>query len=261
MKNIIITQARNETKRLENWIAYHQSQGFDGLIYYDDYSNDDTIDKLGKIKEKYGFEIFIKKTDDAIAKKYASDNPDSYGGGTGLHYRIIRSFNSGLRLAKGMGNDILCALIDVDEFLVSDSNDNIASIIRDIMAARKINHLYIHSFDVSDKFSFNTWITTQPETINRWDYRSRQNTNFRGRGKSVVLSSFFERDIIQAPNNIHALENSPDGIAETSPKNFFDFSQLRIHHFRKPTICNKIVFCQDDTLYKKTINLDRKLNK
>ena len=52
-KHCIIFQSKNQEKRLFSWILYHKYQGFDKFIYFDDYSEDNSIETVKNISKKY----------------------------------------------------------------------------------------------------------------------------------------------------------------------------------------------------------------
>jgi len=49
MKNCIITQAKDQANRLTDLLLYHYDQGFDTFLYFDDYSEDNSIEILNSL--------------------------------------------------------------------------------------------------------------------------------------------------------------------------------------------------------------------
>ncbi len=255
IKNCIITQAKDQGNRLENWVLYHLEQGFDTFIYFDDFSEDDSIGIMESLRDRYGINIIIKYSDGVGNRmsREAMQNSESYGGDTSINYRIIRSFNSGLNIAKKVNPNSICAFIDVDEFLVSNTDDKAADIIAEHMSKNK-DLIYIHSFDVEDRYSIDNWYTSNPETRMRWDYESRSKSDFRNRGKSACIANSIE-EIFQLPNYVHQLREIKDG----EDVSFNDFDKLRIHHFRKPNLpTSTIQYAEDRTLIEKTNKIKEK---
>ncbi len=260
MNSCIITQAKDQSTRLKDWVLYHYEEGFDTFIYYDDHSEDDSIEVMRKISQDYGINIIINYSDNMGNKKSSAEMKDSnsYGGDTSIHNRLIRSYNSGLNLARSQNPNAICAIIDVDEFLVSNNGTSLDAI-KALMKSREMNHLYINSFDIDDNFNTDKeWYTTQDSTKFRWDYEYRANTMYRTRGKSVCLAS----DVIeipQGPNYIHVLRDISD---EYFTKfNVEDYDYLRMHHYRKPCMDKNFKFVEDSTLLNKMIKIREKYEK
>ena len=122
-KHCIIFQSKNQEQRLLSWILYHKYQGFDKFIYFDDFSEDCSIDVANNLKNKYHIDLTILKTD-GVGSTYnleQTKNSNLYGGMNFVN-RIIRSYNTGIDLLKTMNisEDSFVAFLDIDEFLVSD---------------------------------------------------------------------------------------------------------------------------------------------
>lgn len=247
--NCIITQAKDQGKRLKDWILYHYEEGFDTFIFFDDYSEDDTIEILKKISDKYNINIIINNSDGFGNKKslYEMTNSNNYGGDISINYRIIRSYNLGLQIARDLDKNSICAILDVDEFLVSNEG-KVINVVKNLLD-NKFKHIYVNSFDVYDGFIVDDWYTTQECTKYRWDFISRNNSIFKNRGKSICLSSSII-EIPQGPNCVHTLK---ENINEEYFKNIDieDFNKLRIHHFRNPMLDKTILLEEDVTLINK----------
>jgi hypothetical protein len=124
MKNCIITQAKDQSNRLKDWILYHKEEGFDTIIYFDDYSEDNSVEFIKNISNEYDINIIVNYSDNIGNRKNQQEmaNSNSYGGDISIHNRLIRSYNSGLKIARELDSESICAIIDVDEFLVSNSD-------------------------------------------------------------------------------------------------------------------------------------------
>jgi hypothetical protein len=255
MNNCIITQSKDQSWRLKDWILYHHSQGFDTFIFFDDASVDDTVDNLKRISEKFDINIIIKNSDGLGGKKGFEEmqNSNSYAGDQNINNRILRSYNSGLELVKSINPNALCAFIDCDEFIVSNSDHLLIEVIKNLMNQRNMNQLYINSFDVKDDFEKKEWYTTQHKTKFRWDYDFRSTSYWMTRGKSVLFAS--EIDYIpEGSGYVHVLTDKMGGTYFDNA-NVGDYDQLRIHHFRKPAHDPDFLFVEDDVLFDKMIKI------
>jgi hypothetical protein len=255
MKNCIITQAKDQSNRLKDWILYHKDQGFDTIIYFDDYSEDDSIENIKGISEQFNIEVIVNYSDNIGNKKSKREMSDSnsYGGDISIHNRLIRSYNTGLRIARDSNPSSICAIIDVDEFLVTNSDRKVVDVIEDLMASEDTKHLYVNSFDVSDNFSVDEdWYTTNDNTKFRWDYEYRKNTIYATRGKSICVASEI-LEIPQGPNYIHVLRDFDTQYF--NKMNVDDYDLLRMHHYRKPCMDINFKFVEDRTVLDKMINI------
>lgn len=261
VQNCIITQSKDQSKRLKDWILYHFEQGFDTFVYFDDFSEDNSISILEDLKNKYDLNIIIGYSDGIGNKKTIEEmqNSNSYGGDTSINYRIIRSYNKGLDIIRELNPDAVCVFIDVDEFLVSDSNKKVTDVINEHLRDNKSDLIYIHSFDIEDNYELEDWYTTSDSSCLRWDYQSRANTIFKNRGKSACIANSIQ-EILQLPNFVHQLRNYKDD--ESKIINYSDYANLRIHHFRKPNLSNsEIHYVQDYSLINKSKKVRDKYEK
>lgn len=258
MKNCIITQAKDQSTRFKDWILYHKEEGFDTIIYFDDYSEDNSVEIIKDISDKYDVNIIINYSDNIGNKKTKQEmsNSNSYGGDTSINNRLIRSYNSGLEIVKSINPDAVCAIIDVDEFLVSNSDKKVTEVISNLMSINNTKHLYINSFDISDEFNtMDNWYSTNENTKYRWDYEYRQNTIYNTRGKSVCIASEIV-DIPQGPNYIHVLKDFDSQYF--NKMNVSDYDLLRMHHYRKPCMDRSFKFIEDRTILDKMIKIKNK---
>lgn len=257
----IITQAKDQSSRLKDWILYHKEQGFDTIIYFDDYSEDDSIKVLEQISVKYNVNIIVNYSDGFGNKKSQQDmaNSDSYAGDSSVCDRIIRSFNKGLQIVKAINPDAICAFIDVDEFIVS--NDNVSMVIDGLFETK--NQIYVHSFDVSDEFETGDWYTLNENTSKRWCYESRKKSVFGFRGKSICIASSLDY-IPEGSNYVHVLKPEYNSISHLYNQELVDnisiddYNKLRIHHFRKPKQNVDIDYVTDNTLIEKINKIKEK---
>lgn len=143
IEHCIVFQSKNQEKRLLPWILYHKYQGFDKFIYFDDFSEDNSIEVAKDISKKYDIDLQVFETDNQGDKcNYEqTQNSNSYGGNSSINFRIVRSYNSGIKLIKKwkLNPKTFIAFLDVDEFIVSNSDEKIKNILND----SEHNHLYI----------------------------------------------------------------------------------------------------------------------
>lgn len=256
--NCIITQAKDQSKRLKDWILYHYEEGFDTFIYFDDYSEDNSIEVINNISKKYNINIIVNYSDGIGNRMSRIDmmNSNSYGFDQSINNRLIRSYNSGLKIARSIDPSSICAIIDVDEFLVS-SHLKVIDAVKILMKYKNINHIHINSFDVDDNFDLNQdWYTINENTKFRWDYEYRKKTIYNARGKSVCVASEIV-EIPQGPGYVHVLKDFHYS------KYFYkinvdDYDSLRIHHYRKPCLDKNFKFVEDRTLLNKMIKIKEK---
>lgn len=249
MKHFLITQARNESHRLRNWIAYHASQGISGVIFFDDHSTDNTQSNIKYICNDLGIILHYGLTD-GYGDMFETGNSESYGFSTSCNYRIIRSLSHGIMLCKNMYDNCICYCLDIDEYLVSSNDEPVTTTVESIMRQNNIQRIYCHSFDVDNRYTINEFVTKQPESCYRWDFKSRQQSVFKHRGKSICSSNFPLLPLPLQGNVVHDL-----GHTVTDTESFLDFETLRLHHFRQPPLLDsshKIEFCYDATLLKKS---------
>lgn len=263
MKNVIITQLKDQSNRISDWILYHNDEGFDTFIIFDDKSQDDTLEKIRDIKEIHGINIIVMDTD-SRGNIYSSDqckDSESYHGDGSLNDRIKRSFTRGNEIVKEINPEAICAFIDVDEFLVSERDEPIADIINEQISKRGIDQLVINSFDVYDSgYEIGDWYTTSAETNLKWDESEFKRMNIL-RYKSLVISGKM-KDVV----HVHYLRNI-EGLPESSElqdlidsKYRISDDVLRIHHFRKPNInMFDISFSEDNTLIDRISKLRNKI--
>lgn len=259
-KNCIITQAKDQGERLKDWVLYHYEEGFDTFLYFDDYSEDNSIEILNDIREKYGINILIGYSDGFGNKKTRQEmkNSESYGGDISINYRIIRSYNKGLEIVSHQNSNAKCALLDVDEFLVTNNFKKVTDLLSEIFEEKNTEHIYVHSFDIDDDFKIEDWYTTQESTAYRWDYEYRESSPYKNRGKSISTPKKIS-EIPQGPNYVHILRDVEDEEFQKTV-DYRNYDNLRIHHFRKPCLNKDFKFCKDLTLVEKMSKIKEKYN-
>jgi hypothetical protein len=262
MKNVIVTQTKDQSTRLLPWFLNHYEQGFDAFIFFDDYSEDDTINIINYIKNEYKIKIIYCQTDGigSIRTTEETKNSDVYNGDTSLHYRLCRSYNTGLQMVKQINSEAFIAFLDVDEFLVTNQNKKIVDIINELYQENNFGHLHIQSLDIDDTFELDGFYTVSEKSKYRWNYEVRQNTMWAHRGKSIVRADYIDK-INQYPNVVHTLfDNGRDCGVFTKPYIIPNIDDLKIHHFRKPSNDPNMKLEYDDTLYNFSVKIKDKYN-
>lgn len=236
---IIVTQVRNESKRLIEWLKYHkQIIGIEEFFVFDDNSSDDTFELLNSLSVEYNIKTFKTEKN---GKYVESTNPNVYGTSE-LHNRIKSSMNNGLLAIKKNKKNIgkWCFFIEVDEFLKEDVE--ISTYLKTIPS--DINRLWIPSYDFNDNFDLEKNIL--PQTQYRWSDKTRDNS-FIGRCKSALRVKEYDQIII----DIHNLDNSKcirtSGFKMNDDANMVrqDTYGLKLFHYRKPSLLNIFDFFDD----------------
>ena len=255
MKNnhCIIVQSKNQEERLLPWFLYHKNQGFSKFLYFDDFSEDNSVKTALEIRDLYDIDIEVHETDGKGTMHSYENSRDSNSYGTSsLCDRIIRSYNSGLEILRNQMDDAYVAFIDTDEYLVTSIPDKtVVDVINDF----NNEHLYIHSFDVKDGFS-NGDFPYNDESSYRWDFEDRKkNKVYWQRGKSIGGLNLVDK-MKELPNVVHTITSPPErGPTGTyyDALNIENYDVLRIHHFRKPNQDPNIKITFDNTLTKKCL--------
>jgi hypothetical protein len=240
--NTIIFQAKNQKQRLLPWLLYHKYYGFDKFIYFDDHSNDGSVEACKEIAQKYDIDLSVTNTD-GIGPLYdytQTQNSNSYGG-TSFVNRIVRSYNKGIELIKNtpINENSFIGFLDIDEFLVSNSDETIGFILKN----EQHNHLYVQSFDIQN-VSLDDFYPSSEKTKYRWCEESRKSTIFSSRGKSLIRLKNLTTPLQEKDNVVHILYDNG--------YKFYESEILRIHHFRIPCLDNNIKFIEDYTLINKS---------
>jgi len=214
---IIITQIKNENLRIKEWIEHHSWLGVSEFIIFDDYSTDNTLNILNKLKKNINIQIHF--TDNVIFN---------------YTQRQVNSINIGLNITKQYKQEIPLLIFDVDEFLVTDLNKNIMNILEQNFLNTKYQNYYLSSYDVQPIFDLNMPNITL-QTTKRWseyDRKTKQNGYWKERGKSITTNK--RCSIIK---NIHALHDFDEstGIGHAYNLSLLAKEQdMRLHHFRLP---------------------------
>jgi hypothetical protein len=240
MKYAIVTQIRNQENRIYDWLKYHSSQGFDTFIIFDDFSDDSTESEIRRAESELFINVILEKSDN-IGGQYKADDSQSYAWDSSLHERLCRSYDRGIKIATSLNKDSICAVIDVDEFLVSDSNEKVTTIIQNIFDYNKCSQILVFNFDIRHDYKLEKGFLYKNK-FERWNYDDVNNDDiWKNRCKSIVISSH-----VSSVNFVHLIINPPS--SETFSNR--DYSLLRMLHFRIPNQPNtsNIKFVKDKKL-------------
>jgi len=182
MKFGIVTQVRNESKRIEEWISFHKKIGFERFVFFDDKSEDGTREILNQISG-----VTVRDTV-SVGRLFDTTDPNSYSGAVDLPRRQVVSFQRGMNELKAENFDWV-AFIDVDEFLIPQNFKNVHEEIENI--DKNVIRLYVSSFDMDHRFNVNQSILNQ--SFHRWSEETRvfgvaegHEGLYKTRGKSLV---------------------------------------------------------------------------
>lgn len=238
IKGTIVTHVKDDANVIVPWIIYHFDQGFEHFIIYDDCSTDNTIKLVEECSKKYGITLSL----------YSANNPPHQKmRGSALADSQIRCYKHAAQILKDEDPQWV-AFMDVDEFLVPKSG-NVIKTCNDLFLEIG-EHLYVQSFDIDDRFTYEEFYLTSEYSRVRWEYESRQKTMYKERGKTIINNKLLSKPV----GGVHGV------LADWKEMKFVNHEILRIHHFRKPNQDKMIKLIPDDTLYNLGIKLKEKYN-
>lgn len=207
----IVTQLKNESKRIEEWVDFHIKYGFDKILFYLDYPTDDSVQVVKDLADKYHDRIAFSYTDGIgyTLDKYKS--PEDYGGQPGLINRIRRSYYLGtewIYAHYGHDKNHWIAYIDVDEFIVQTGDTHIYDFLSKVVP-EDINRVHLPSYDMIEPTDLDKSVIEQ--SIYRWSDKTRNYGSVNGesgwfssRTKSIMR---FDKDYIIGC--VHHIDKSP----------------------------------------------------
>lgn len=202
MKLAIVTQIRNESKRLEEWIKFHYYYyNIDLFFFYLDNSEDNSQELLENLKSKYNIE-------------YENTEPfGEYNGNncmvSGAIDRQRISFTKGYNYLKYDYDWI--GVFDVDEWIVPLNINSFN--FKNYLLNLNDNMLYIPMYNFKPTFNYDKSITEQ--NLYRWSTEERFNNGHGTCGKSIIRGKVFLDEKINI--NVH-----------TGPENNLDFYHKNI---------------------------------
>jgi hypothetical protein len=215
----IVTQIRNESKRLKDWIIYHQKIGINHFVFFLDNCSDNSEEVLNELKKDINIDIFQANQ---FGSYPLNNDPTKY-----VNYdvvpRIKNSLYRGLKYVKEKFNhndNHWVIFTEVDEYIVPQTKISLSSIVVNCPK----NRIYIASYDF--KCPFDLDIPVYNQTFWRWSddirkngYVNNQKGYFSNRGKSLVKTNTF----LKSEVDIHDADHS---------EYFQDDELLKINHYR-----------------------------
>jgi hypothetical protein len=178
----VVTQVRNESKRVLEWINFHKKVGFERFVIFDD----DSSDNLRQILEGVAGVTIERAVE--FGRKFETDNQNNYAGSVELQVRIRDSLKRGMQILKSENFD-WAACIDVDEFIVPTQDGSVVDYLS--QADESVLKVYIASFDMRCPIDLNRSVIEQ--SVDRWSEKTRVEGSVNGtpgwfcsRGKSIV---------------------------------------------------------------------------
>lgn len=268
MIKAICTQFRNESNKICDWFEYYINEGFNAFILFDDHSDDNIDEKIQYFLKKYdNIKLYYHITDikDNVKLYNNSLETNIYQNDSSLHHRISQSFLSGFDIFKSISipNELnYCCFVDIDEIIISNYNEKITKIIENNFVKRKVEHLYIQSYDVNTiKIENDLDIFRNEQTQYRWSQKNREeflNGKYSYRGKSIVTNN---HNFICSPQNYWSIIHcggciGNDFRSAVSVEKVPPEEELRINHYRIPPNDNSVIFDEfDNFVFNKFKNL------
>jgi SAM-dependent methyltransferase len=238
----VITQIRNEAKRLEEWVSFHSKfHKIDHFLFYLDNPEDNSKEVLDRLKEEYPIEYEYTEVEGDYSGNNCMIATD----------RQKKSFTKGFNKLKHFYDWV--AIFDVDEWIVPNDLENYD--LRSTLAEVKENILYLPMYNFVPPFDYDKSITEQ--NFYRWSTEERIANGHEGCGKSIIRGKIYlENDITV---DIHLGPDSPDY------RNRVDFNSknhvFRLHQWQNHFVhAGRPYEVYDDSI-KQMLNKDKKTGK
>ena len=171
MKIVALTQIRNESKRLREWIEFHHRfYGIDLFSFYLDYPEDDSEEVLKELSKSYSIE-------------YRFTSKKGYYSGNNCQIAVERqkeSFTEGFNRLKHDYDWII--VFDVDEWIVPTNIEEYD--FRKWLSDSEENALYLHMYNFAPPFDYDKSILDQ--NFHRWSVEERISTGHAETGKAII---------------------------------------------------------------------------
>jgi FkbM family methyltransferase len=176
MKIAIITQIRNESKRLKEWIKFHHFfYDVDHFLFYLDNPEDDSEHVLNELKKDYSID-------------YKFTNPIGEYNGNYCMVATERqriSFKDGFESLRNEFDWI--GIFDVDEWIVPNNIENFN--FKSVLSGVKENILYLPMYNFQPPFDYSKSICEQ--NFYRWSCQERKDSEHLTCGKSIIRGKIF----------------------------------------------------------------------
>jgi len=172
----VVTQIRNEAKRLEEWVSFHTKfHDVDHYLFYLDNPEDNSKEVLDQLREKYSIEY-----------RYTEIEGDYNGNNCAIAInRQKKSFSEGFNELKHSYDWI--AVFDVDEWIVPVDLENYN--LKNTLAEVKENILYLPMYNFIPPFDYDKSITEQG--FYRWSTEERESNDHGTCGKSIIRGGIY----------------------------------------------------------------------
>jgi hypothetical protein len=215
----IITQIRNEAKRLEEWVSFHTKfYDINHYLFYLDNPEDNSREVLDQLKEKYPIEY---RYTEAVGE-YSGNNCMI------ATNRQRKSFSEGFNKLKHLYDWV--AVFDVDEWIVPVDLESYN--LKDTLTEVKENVLYLPMYNFVPPFDYEKSITEQ--NFYRWSTEERESNDHGSCGKSIIKGGIYLND--NSTVDIHLGPDNQDyrqGVDFTSKNHTFRLHQFQSHNTHK----------------------------
>jgi hypothetical protein len=177
----LVTQLKNEKRRIQEWVEYYFHIGFDKIIIYVDYPTDGSDDLIKDLSEKNPNLIWFY-TNHGVTTNYTSAN--DYHGNIAIAYSLADSYMRGLQYIKDnfeITIDDWVGFFDVDEYIVQTGKYTLTDFLKNL--DKSIDRLYFTNYDMKCPIDLDKSVIEQ--SLYRWSDNTRNNSIFISRGKSM----------------------------------------------------------------------------
>ena len=237
----IVTQIRNEEKRLIDWLEYHKNIGVDEFLIYLDNSDDNSEKILNDNKEKYNIIIDYAKQ---IGNYIDGENPNNYGKSS-AYLRINESATRSIIYLKEKYKNVehWTLFVEVDEFINLQKVKNLQELIE--KTNKNTKRIYMSSYDYKCPFDLDSDISVYHQTYMRWSEKTRQEGvvngkkgYFKNRGKSMIKTNLTKPHVV----NIHVIDDGDYEILDKYVRlnHYRNYGELQIYDFFDDSIKNNL---------------------
>jgi hypothetical protein len=172
----LVTQLKNEKRRIQEWVEYNFHIGFDKIIIYVDYPTDGS-DELIKQLSEINSNIIWFYTNHGVTTNYTSAN--DYHGNIAIAYSLADSYMRGLQYIKDnfeITIDDWVGFFDVDEFVVQTGEKTLTDFLNNL--DKTIDRLYFTNYDMKCPIDLDKSVIEQ--SLYRWSDETRNTKTYGG---------------------------------------------------------------------------------